>query len=54
MAISLLAYVVTFQERVFFGEATSSHFFKVTTSTPVSFPEQLFLHSSYFFEELLF
>ena len=49
VAISLLARVATYQENFIFGEATSSHFFRVTTST-----EQLYFRSSYFFRAAAF
>ena len=38
-----------FQDNFIFGEATSSHFFWVTTLTQVTFSEQLFFQNSYFF-----
>ena len=40
-----------FQDNFIFGEATSSHFFRVTnlTLTQVIFSEQLFFQNSYFF-----
>ena len=48
MPISLLAYLQLFQDSFVFGETTSSHFFRVTTST-----QQLLFRSSYFFRAYL-
>ena len=48
MPISLLAYLRLFQDSFVFGETTSSHFFRVTTST-----QQLLFRSSYFFRAYL-
>ena len=45
MAISFLAYVATF----IFGEATSSHFFRVITSK-----QQLFFGAAVYSEQVLF
>ena len=55
MAVSLLTYVATFPESFIFGEATSSHFFKVTNSTQqLLFRRSYFFRAATFFEELLF
>ena len=49
MAICLLACLATFQDSFIFGEATSSHFFRVTAST-----QQLLFRGSYFLRAAAF
>ena len=49
MAICLLACLATFQDSFIFGEATSSHFFRVTAST-----QQLIFRRGYFLRAAAF
>ena len=56
MAIGLLAYVATFSGKPYFWENyTSSHFFRVTTSTQkLLFRSRYFFRTATFYEELSF